>query len=329
MATTLVSDLKIYQAQIEGGMAETTQQNTMAFNGASAGAIRLVNEYVKGQYGYESFFKATSSLVTRQDLTSTSAGTATKFTEDENISVKLNRRYQHEMSLAAMRIRNNGLDAGFFALGQQLAKEMMVEKLNRGLAAARVALANVAAVTNDITSATVATISHSALLDTLRKFGDASDRIRAWVMHSEQFFDLGIQGIDDDITNVADGVVRRVDVPGLGRPIVITDSASLINTSPSPDTYYVLGLAEGGINIQDQPIDNELERVTGLEQLTLRAQGEYAFNLSLKGFQWDVGNGGANPTDAAVATASYWDKVATSDKDLAGVVLACERLSDQ
>lgn len=41
----------------------------------------------------------------------------------------------------------------------------------------------------------------------------------------------------------------------------------------------------------------------------------------MKGFAWDVANGGANPTDNALATGSNWDMTATSFKDLAGVSL--------
>jgi hypothetical protein len=43
----------------------------------------------------------------------------------------------------------------------------------------------------------------------------------------------------------------------------------------------------------------------------------------VKGYRWDVTNGGANPDDSSLGTGSNWDRAATSDKDLAGVVLKC------
>jgi hypothetical protein len=54
-----------------------------------------------------------------------------------------------------------------------------------------------------------------------------------------------------------------------------------------------------------------------------RYQGEYAFNLGLKGYQYDVSNGGSNPDATALGTGSNWDANTTSIKDSAGVVLKC------
>ena len=51
------------------------------------------------------------------------------------------------------------------------------------------------------------------------------------------------------------------------------------------------------------------------------AKGEYAYNLSLKGFTWDVTNGGSNPTSAALSTGSNWDTATISHKDRAGVAI--------
>jgi hypothetical protein len=53
----------------------------------------------------------------------------------------------------------------------------------------------------------------------------------------------------------------------------------------------------------------------------VRLQGEYAFNLRVKGFAWDTANGGVNPTDGAVGTDDNWDLIATETKALAGVYL--------
>ena len=44
------------------------------------------------------------------------------------------------------------------------------------------------------------------------------------------------------------------------------------------------------------------QMVTGLEQLIMRIQGEYTFNVGRKGFKRDITNGGANPTDTALGT---------------------------
>lgn len=325
MATTLASDLKIYEAQFQSGMTETLQQNVEAFNAASNGGIVLRSSEHKGNFEYNAFFKAISSLITRQDITSDSALTPTKIAQDENISVKLHRKMATDLTYKAAKMAGIEFDAMVFAHGEQFAKAMMNEMLNSALLAARVALANQADVTKDVTGETNKSVDHKYLLQTLAKFGDANDKIACWVMHSQQFFDLAVASISDDVVNVADGIIRRVDVPGLGRPVLITDSDSLIATADTPDSYFVLGLSQGGIDVNEsEGINRIIDQVTGLEQLVVRVQAEYAYSLGVKGFKYDAANGGANPTAGTLGTASNWDKVATDKKDLAGVVLKCQ-----
>lgn len=320
MATTLASDMKVYEAQFQAGLTETLQQNVDVFNASSNGGIILRSAAQKGNYGYNAYYGAISNLVTRQDITSSSALTPTKIAQIENVAVKLHRKSATDLTYKAAKLAGVSFDELVMANGQQVAKAYTTAMVNDALLAARVAIANQSAVKNDITSATEKSISHTALLKTLAKFGDQTDKIACWVMHSQQFFDLGVKAISDDIVGVADAIVRRIEIPGLNRPILVTDSASLVNST----TYYVLGLAQGGIDVnQSEPVQAVVDQVTGLEQLVVRAQSEMAYNLSLKGFQWDVANGGANPDATALGTASNWDKIATDAKDLAGCVLVC------
>jgi hypothetical protein len=325
MAITLASDLKIYEAQFQTGMTETLQQNVDAFNSASNGGIILRSSAHKGNYEYNAFFKKISSLITRQDITSDAALTPTKVQQEENIAVKLHRKMASDLTYKSAKLAGIEFDSMVFAHGEQFAKEMMAEMLNTSLLCARVALANQSDVTKDITGETNKAVSHKSLLQTLAKFGDANDRVACWVMHSQQFFDLAVASIGDDVVNIADGIIRRVDVPGLGRPVLITDSDALIATADTPDSYFVLGLAQGGIDVNEsEGINRIIDQITGLEQLAVRVQAEYAYTLGLKGFKYDVGNGGANPDATTVGTATNWDKVATDKKDLAGVVLKCQ-----
>ena len=325
MATTLVSDMKIYESQFQSGLTETLTQNVEAFNASSNGALVLRSAQVKGNFEQAAFLTTVASLITRQDITSDSALTPTKMAQNENVAVKLHRKSATDLTQKAAAMAGISFDELVFAHGEQFAKAMTVDMLNAALLAARVALANQADVTNDVTGATTKTITHKNLLQTLAKFGDASDKVVAWVMHSQQFFDLGVQSITDNITPVADGIIRRVDVQGLGRPILVTDSPSLVAVADTPDSFFVLGLQAGAVDVnQSEAVNTVLDNVTGLEQLVVRRQSEYAFNLGVRGFKWDMANGGANPTDGTLGTATNWDKVATDKKDLAGVVLKCQ-----
>lgn len=327
MATSLASDFKVYQEQFFGGMTETLQQATDVMNEASRGAIAMATERLKGDYEYESFFKSLSTLVSRQDITSTSAATALKLTQDEIIRVKLHRKIGPvEVTRKAFLQIGEDPELASFVLGQQTAQAVAENMLNAGLLAARVALvtANSGAVMNDVTGGASTSCTHKNLMRTLQKFGDKQSRIVAWVMHSTNWFDLGVDGVENQIDSIAADIIRVLDVPGMGRPFIVTDSPSLIATGDTPDSYFVLGLTEMGLQAiftEDQYITTE--EVTGGEQIINRIQGEYAFNVGVKGFKWDVGNGGANPDDTALGTGTNWDKAVTSDKDLAGVVLKC------
>ena len=323
MATSLTSDFKVYQEQVATSLTETLTQNTEAITSGANGAIVMGTNQTKGDYIYESFFTQ-ATAVARQDLTSVSAATAVKLTQAENINVKVHRRYQYDVTRKAFKMAGLNQEVFNIVAGQQIGKDIITGMLNDGLLSARVAINNVAALTNDVTSSSTTYASMTNLLNTMRKFGDATNKIVAWVMHSTQFFDLAINELSNQVAPIYEGLLQRVEVPGLGRPILVTDSASLINTTPNPDQYFVLGLTAGGVQLIDtETNDLVMDDVTGLEQLVRRYQGEYAFNVGIKGFQWDVTNGGSNPAAAALGTGSNWDKVVTDNKDTAGVVLQC------
>jgi hypothetical protein len=60
--------------------------------------------------------------------------------------------------------------------------------------------------------------------------------------------------------------------------------------------------------------------VNGKTRIETTMQVDYSFGLRVKGYAWDVTNGGKSPSDAALATGTNWDKVATDNKHTAGVL---------
>lgn len=326
MAIGKASDFKIYNDEFFGGMTEVLRQNTEAFNSASRGGIRLISNTLRGEYEKESFMQKISGLVSRQDITSVAAPGDLALTQEENVNVKVHRKIGPvAQALKAFKMINENPRTFSFVFGQQAAKDVIADMLNTGLASVAAALSGTAALTNDVTGATTKSITHSNLLATLAKFGDASNDIVAWVLHSTQWFDLGQAAISDQIDGIAGAVITSYVVPGFTRPFIVTDSPSLIVTGDTPDSYYVLGLTEGGLSlVQSEEQQIESEMVTGLEQLVMRIQGEYAYNIGVKGFTWDVGNGGPNPVLADLSDSAHWDGTATSDKDKAGVILKCQ-----
>ena len=325
MATTLPSDMKVYDPKIQAGFTEQLIQNTEAFNSASNNTIRLVTNREPGDYDYEAFFQNISDLVTRRDETSVSAATSQKLTQEEDIGVKLNRKIGPvDATLASF--RKAGLNDGAlrFVAGQQAAKAVTVEMLNTGLAAEVAALNTQSALKTTV--ATNGTLDTPNLVTGLSKVGDASDNIAIWVMHSKVYFDLIKDQIADNIDGVSSFNIFQGRPGTLNRPVLVTDSPSLLATGGSGTgaytNYFTLGLTRDALLLEDSEEETiAMDIITGLENLVMRMQGEYAYSLRLKGFKYDVANGGKNPNAAAIGTGTNWDKNRASIKDLGGVII--------
>ena len=321
MAIGKASDFVIYEDQLRGGIVETLATASAVFNKAG-NAIRLGTVSRRGNYHQESFISSTASLVTRRDTTSVASVTDLALAMAEIISVKLNRKVGPiGQTLDSFRkIQQSANDQTLsFLIGTQIAKAMEVDMMESACRAAVAAIKNQA---TNLYDGTAGTMTASVLNSGNAKMGDASSKIVAYVMHSKPFHDL----IGNQITlgngEQAAGATVYGGLPAtLGRPVIVTDCSELM-VDDSPDLYYTLGLTADAVvveNSEEETMYSEL--VTGLENLVVRLQGEFAYNLGVKGFKWDTQNGGANPTNAYVATGSNWDKVATSYKDLAGVVI--------
>lgn len=327
MADYLASNMKIYQEYLKTRAAETLQQQADVFNAAVNNAIVLSTTEKPGDYEYESFFKDIANLVTRRDNTSTSAATKLSMLQDEFVRVKLSRKIGPvDMARDAFRKAFARFSATEFSgiLGGQIAVAQQLDMVNSVLAAARAAIvaANGGALMHTVSSN--GTITTPSLVDGLSKLGDRSDRIVAWVMHSKTYFDLVKEQIAANIDGVSNFNVKTGTPVTLNRPVIVTDSASLKITTGSPAVtdYYTLGLvANGAMAEVTETNDVVVDDVTGLEVLMTRLQGEFAYNLGIKGFKYNVGGGGANPNATAIGTGSNWTKVATDDKSLAGVVI--------
>lgn len=323
MAIGLASDFQIYDDQINGGFVETLVQNTAAFNAASRGAIRLVTNRLRGDYEYESFFSNIASLVTRRDTTDVSVVTDLAVPQSEFISVKVNRKVGPvAQTLDAFRkIGRGASDQSLsFLIGTQIAKAVQIDQLDNGVRALVAALGAQADLQVPLAGANITT---NDLVDGLAKMGDMANRITIWVMHSAVYYNLVKEQIAQNITGISNFNIQSATPVTLNRPVLVTDSASLIASGSPDDTYYTLGLVADAVTIEDSEEEiMHAELVTGLENLVVRLQGEFAYNLSVKGTQWDVAAGGANPANAAIGTSTNWDAVVANVKDMSGVRIA-------
>ena len=330
MAIGLHAQFQIYNDQLQTGFNETLQQETDAFNAASNGAIEMVRDLHEGYYQQRAFFAAVSGLVTRRDLTADPAVPITDLalTQKEAVRVKLFRKIG-PIANSRGSFRTIMRDPGEFSvlIGQQAAKAVAIEQVNQALRAVVAALSGQTAVVRNVTAASPTdTISTDNLLQTLGLAGDAANDIVLWVMHSTAYFKLVSAQIAAHGFDSVAGVNIATGTPvTLGRPVLVTDSPILHAATSPTDPVRVLGLRRGAVTVAESELeDMVVDDITGGGQLAIRAQGEFSFTLGVMGFAWDIQNGAANPLDAALATASNWDKVATNNKNLAGVMMIAD-----
>lgn len=325
MAIGKASDMKVYQEEFQSGLIESVAQFLGIFNDGTRGAIRLVPNALKGDYSKAAFFKDVASLVTRRDTTSVAAATDLAMTQDEVISVKLNRKVGPvAQTLDAIKKANLTEAEASRAFGVLAGERKMKDMVDAAIRAAVAGISATSAMVSDVSVTTSTRIPASPdRLNTARALmGDAAQDVVCWVSHSRPNFDI-IGGLLTGTTaGLADVATIQGALPGyLGRPSIITDSAALTFT----DTYVkyrTLGLVRDAVVVTESEEESfHTEIVSGLENLVRRWQSEHAFNVQLKGYKWDITNGGANPNDTALALATNWDKVATDNKHTPGVML--------
>ena len=318
-----LSDLAVYSEYAYSSMTEVLRQRIDLFNAATGGAITLRSAAHQGDFSDVAFFAKISGLVRRRNSYGSGSVGEKKLAHLVDTMVKV--------AAGTPPVR---LDPGQFkwiqqnpevagaALGQQLAVDTMADMLNVGLGASYAALSAQTAVVYDATGNTLPenTLSFGNLNNGQAKFGDQASTISAWVMHSKPMFDLYGKNLSNAERLFNYGNINVMRDP-FGKLLVMTDSQNLVITG-TPNNYAVLGLVPGAVIIDqnDDYTANE-EAKNGDENIIRTFQAEWSYNVGVRGFSWDKTNGGKSPNDAALLTATNWDKYATSHKDLAGVVV--------
>lgn len=312
----------IYPELVHGGMVETLVQNTDAFNAASGNTIRLVTARRRGDFAQESFIKNVTGLVNRRGVSGSPENatvTSNPVPMDEFVSVKVNRRVGPiDQTLDSFRKLGENADLEVLSrkIGGQIAKAVQVDQLESGLTSLVAGITAQGALTN--TTSPEVTITTNRLVDGLATFGDAASRIAIWVMHSKVYFDLVKEQIAANIDGISNFNIANASPVTLNRPVLISDSASLVNGG----IYTTLGLTQDACIMEDSEEESLMgDLITGKDNLVVRLQGEFAYNIKLKGTAWDVANGGVNPDDTALGTGTNWDSVMDNVKDLAGCAI--------
>lgn len=318
-----LSQMQVFNQYIMPATIETITQMVVLFNQASRGAIILSAEGFTGDYLQQSFFAAVHSAQRRVNrYAANSAASVTDLTQLKFSAVKVAGgfgpiRYEPSQMTWLDKPTTQGVEVA----SRNFAEALLRDQVNTAIAALCAAISNVAALTNDVSA--TAGMTYGAINNAHAKMGDASGRIVADVMTGEVYHKL----IGANLTNTAvlfrQGDVTVVDL--LGKLNIVTDAPALY-VAGTPNKQRVLGLVAGAATVIDaQDLVANIQTNNGNLRIETTLQMDYSFGLGLKGFTWDETNGGKSPTDAALATGTNWDQVATSIKDCAGVIAIADQ----
>lgn len=313
-----LSDMKVFNEYLKNTTIETISQMVEKFNAASAGAIRLTPQGIDGDFLQESLWAGLHAAQRRVDrYAANGAQASTALAQIQANSVKVAGGFGPILWEPAQLawIQKNPAEA-LEVISRNLSEAIMADQLNTSVAALVAALSNVAGATNDVSA--TAGITYGAINGAHAKFGDASGLLVAQVMTGEVFHRLIGQNLANAAQLFNSQSVNVVEI--LGRPVIVTDAPALYEAG-APNKQKVLSLADSAAIVHDgSDIVTNVVSSNGKERIETTFQSDYSFGLGLKGYAWDVANGGKSPTSAELATGSNWDLIVNSVKSSAGVI---------
>jgi hypothetical protein len=312
-------DMKVFNQYIMPATIETLAQMVDKFNGASNGAIRLTTAGFTGDFLQESFFAAIPSARRRVDRNAAQAAApVTDLTQLQLNGVKVAGgfgpiRFEPSQMTWLQKESIEGIEVA----SKAFAEALIADQLNTLIASSVAAIGNQGAATTVDVSGTGA-LSYATMNSAHALFGDNSASIVASVISGATYHSLIGQNLANGAQLFVAGNVQVVDI--LGRPVIVTDAPALYSAG-TPNKQRALGLVSGAATVYDGgDVISNIETTNGQTRIETTMQVDYTFGVALKGYSWDVTNGGKSPSDAELATGSNWDKVATDIKHTAGVM---------
>lgn len=313
-----LSQMVVFNQYVQSATIETLAQMVDKFNAASGGSIRLTTSGFTGDFLQESFWKGIHDAQRRVDrYASNGTISPTALSQLQHNTVKVAGGFGPILfEPSQLTWVQKPTAEGIEVISRNLAEAMMKDMLNTAIAAAVAAIEAQGSAT--VYDTGTGPISYRDINQAHAKFGDHSSLIVANVMDGVSFHNL----IDLNLANAEQLFqstgVRVVDI--LGRVIVVTDAPALRETGTGADAK-VLGLVTDAVLVHDAgDLITNVETNNGKARIETTFQADYTYGVGLKGYAWDVANGGKSPTDADLALGSNWDKISTSIKHTAGVL---------
>jgi hypothetical protein len=313
-----LSDMKVYNDEIVGNTIELLGQRIDQFNAASGGTILLSAATFMGDFSKESFFNQIASAKRRVDrYAANNSQAATSLTQSELVGVKVAGGFGPVLfEPAQLTWLQQDPGAAITAISTGFADALLADQLNTAVGCAVAAVENQAALVNDVSGSTG--ITQVALNGSHAKFGDMSMMLQADVMTGSVYHRLVAEALNNSNRLFESTNVTVVDI--LGKIAVVSDIPAL-SESGTPNKDKVLSVTAGGIIVDNaSDIVSNLDTSNGKERIETTWQADYTFGVKLKGYAWDVANGGKSPLDAELFTGTNWDKAVAENKHTLGTL---------
>lgn len=315
-----LANMKVFNKTVQTMATEKLAQDVEKFNAASGGAITLTAEGFEGDYRYENFWASLHAAQRRVDRYATNASASpTNLAQLQAVGVKVAGGFGPILFEPGQLswVEKSPAEAAA-VISKYMAEAILKDQLNTAIAALVAAIE--AGTTNTVFDANTGPITYADLNNAHALFGDQSGLIITNVMDGVTYHKFIGQNIANAGTLFDYQGVRVVDI--LGRRVVVTDAPALREASTAANDAKVLGLVQGAATVYDgSDLILNTQTTNGKERIETTMQADYTFGLALKGFAWDTASGGKSPNDEEIATGANWDKVASSWKHTAGVMV--------
>lgn len=324
---SLLHGMQVFNRELYKTRREVLRQNLEIVNAASGGVIQLIDgsRPIQGDFETETFFPQGENIIQSRNPYGNAPVDTKTFSQDIFNTVKVARRTDNLKWTGAQFdwINQNEALAGAY-WGAKIAEQSFSEMVNLSLAILQAALANdSASILTDISGlvAPANVLNLGSQINAVSKFGDKSEEIVTWIMHSAPYHNLWGQNVNNNNRLFKWGNIKIME-DALGKRMLMTDSPYLFDGTVNPVIFNTLGLTRGAITIEINNDYRDLSWADGnTENITYFYKAEWSFNLRVKGYSWNKNDENKAPTDAALLSSANWIRKVTSVKDLPGVIL--------
>ena len=291
-------DYKIFEEFAYTAFTEIAAQQLEIFNQASRNTILLTSQAPSSGAGKTwAGYDQIQGLVRLRDPESKSSLDSVALSQSSQRQVKIMAGTPPvDLQLALSELVARPQSEAGVVVGRQLAVESLRQMLNLGLSGLIGTTGGpLAAIPSQ--SKTVlnlyqgsgevpTTLTQESLVEAEALFGDKSQDITAWVLHSKPFYDLIRSGLKNEGNLFNYGNVYVLS-DAMGRPFIVSDSPALVDHTSTPSRYRTLGLVPGGLRLlRNNDFLSNIQQSNGEENIKLSYQSQWSYELLSRGFSW-------------------------------------------